>query len=315
MIRVLIVDDSPTIRELVRHILERDPEMTVVGEARNGKEAVELCLKLNPDVITMDIQMPHMDGYEAIQHIMAESPRPIVVLTSSESDVKYGATFKGINAGALMVIRKPLGIPGEDPEADKLVSQVKAMAGVKVVRRRWKTDPKAPVPNVGRRDHKEAHSPFKIIAIGASTGGPPAIRTVLDQLPIHLPIPVVIVQHISFGFIKGFARWLNDTTPFSVKVAENGEGVKPGVVYLATDNRHLHVGRKGRLWLMDSAAVDGHRPSVTALFQSVARNYSEAAIGVLLTGMGRDGAIGLKMLEEAGAEGLVQAQHVLFHVG
>jgi two-component system chemotaxis response regulator CheB len=205
-----------------------------------------------------------------------------------------------------MVIRKPKGLPDRDPEAKKLVSQLKAMAEVKVIRRRQQYN--------GKRQEKADRStrprvdrgPFKVVAIGASTGGPPAIRAVLEHLPSDLPVPIMIVQHISPGFVKGFVRWLNETTPVSVKLAENGEAGKPGVAYVAPDNRHLMAGSGGRIWLMDSAPVDGHRPSVTALFQSVARNYGNAAVGVLLTGMGKDGATGLKLLHSASAHTIAQ---------
>jgi two-component system chemotaxis response regulator CheB len=303
MIKVLVVDDSPTLRHFTRAILESDPGLQVVGLACNGEEAVALCEELQPDIVTMDIRMPKMNGFQAIRRIMAESPRPILVLTSTRSDVELGISFKAIEAGALMIVGKPHGLPGEDPEADRLIEQVKAMAWVKVVRRRRPPEeatPKLALP--GKRpapSEVEGPALIRLIAIGASTGGPPALQVIFSQLPSSLP--VVVVQHISPGFVPGLARWLDGTTPLRVKVARDGERLQPGTAYLAPDRQHLLVGGNERAHLSDSAPVDGHRPSVTTLFESVARHYGPAAVGVLLTGMGRDGARGLKALRDAGA--------------
>jgi two-component system chemotaxis response regulator CheB len=309
MIRVLLVDDSPTLRHLIRSILDSDPALQVVGEARNGKEAIALCHKLDPDIVTTDIRMPEMDGYEAIRHIMAESPRPILVLTSTQSDRELGTSFKAIEAGALMILGKPHGLPGQDPEADRLIAHVKAMADVKVVRRRWGVQKRAQAETSSTPDPTPALCPAQIIAIGASTGGPPALHIILNQLPADLPLPVMIVQHISPGFVGGLARWLNDTTPLRVKVAEMDDGLQPGTAYLAPDGQHLLVKMRGLIGLGSSPPVDGHRPSVTALFESVALHYGSAAVGVLLTGMGSDGARGLKMMHGAGSRTLVQDEH------
>ncbi len=325
MIRVLVVDDSPTLRRLIRSVLESDRELQVVGEACNGEEAIVLCHKLEPDIITMDIQMPKMNGYQAIRHIMAESARPIVVLTSTQSDIQLGISFKALEVGALMVLGKPHGMPGEDPEADQLIAQVKAMAEVKVVRRRWwlldessSSRPGKPAlsgagGSAAARKNKSgapvsrpATGPVRIIAVGASTGGPPAMQIIFGQLPAELPVPVVVVQHISQGFVGGLARWLDETLPLKVKVAENGEHLRPGTVYIAPDDRHLLVTPGDLVRLRALPAVDGHRPSVTALFESVAHHYGPTAVGVLLTGMGSDGARGLKALHDAGGRTIAQ---------
>jgi two-component system chemotaxis response regulator CheB len=278
----------------------------VVGEARNGKEAIALCHELEPDIITMDIRMPVMDGYQAIRHIMTESPRPIVVLTTTQSDVELGTSFKAVELGALSVVSKPQGPAGEDPEADKLIAQVKAMAGVKVVSRRpWLLeDTPEPPPRQPRR--RPSPGSVRLIAIGASTGGPPALQIVLSKLPASLSVPVVVVQHISPGFVHGLTRWLNQAAPLRVKLAESGECLHPGTVYLAPDDHHLLVKQSGRARLKDDPKIDGHRPSATALFESVAQSYGQAAVGVLLTGMGSDGARGLKALHEAGGHTLAQ---------
>jgi two-component system chemotaxis response regulator CheB len=304
MIRVLIADDSLILRQLIWSILESDPDLRVVGQARNGEEAVALCHKLEPDIVTMDIRMPKMNGFQAIRRIMAESPRPIVVLTSTESDLELGISSKALEAGALMVMGKPHGLPGEDPKADHLIAQVKAMAGVKVVTRRWWLEEKTPALQHTEPALRPSPGPVRLIAIGASTGGPPALQAILSQLPADLP--VVVVQHISLGFVQGLARWLNETTPLRVRVAENGKILQPGTVYLAPDDRHLLVTAGGQARLKASPPVGGHRPSATVLFQSVAQSYGSAAVGVLLTGMGKDGAQGLRALRDAGAHTIAQ---------
>lgn len=306
MINVLIVDDSPTLRHLIRAILTTDPELKVVGEARNGEEAVAMVARLQPDVVTMDIEMPHMDGYEAIRRIMSETPVPIVVLTSTESDIRLGATYKGVESGALMVIRKPHGLRGDDPDADEIINVVKAMADVKVIRRRWHI-PKHPEPSAHRnRVSRPIQLAYQVLAVGTSTGGPPALRTVLSELPVTFSVPVLVVQHISKGFTAGLARWLNETISMRVKVAEAAEPLLAGTVYIAPDGVHLQVSPQKKVALLEENPLDGHRPSVTALFNSVAKQYGQAAVGVLMTGMGRDGANGLYAMKQAGAYTIAQ---------
>ncbi len=306
MIRVLVVDDSPTQRHLLRVIMDSDPELTVVGEARNGEEAISLCERLRPNIITMDIRMPRMDGYEAIRWIMAERPRPIVVLTSTQSEIELGVSYRAIDAGALTVMGKPHGLPGDDPEADQLIATLKALAEVKVVRRRPWLQKERPSSVVGRTRCVKAGAPVRLIAIGASTGGPPSLQGILQGLPADLAVPIVAVQHISRGFTAGLARWLSETTPLRVKVADPGEPLAPGTVYLAPEDRHLLVTQNSSAMLSTAAPVGGFRPSVTVLFESVAEHYGAGAIGVLLTGMGDDGARGLKAMHDAGAHTIAQ---------
>ena len=305
MTNVLIVDDSPTLRHLIRAILSTDPELNVIGEARNGEEAVKMVTRLHPDVVTMDIQMPAMDGYEAIRRIMSENPVPIVVLTSTESDIRLGATYKGVESGALMVFGKPRGLPKDDPEAAELIDVVKAMADVKVIRRKWKVQ-EHPQPAKKENAVRRAVTRYRIVAVGTSTGGPPALRTVLGELPGTFPVPVVVVQHISKGFTDGLARWLNETIALRVKLAEAGEPLLAGNVYIAPDEVHLQVTGRGKVALLKESPMDGHRPSVTALFNSVAKQYGRNAVGVLMTGMGRDGANGLYAMKQEGAYTIAQ---------
>jgi len=308
MLRVLIVDDSPTLRLLIRRILGSDPGIQVVGEAANGEEAIALCRKLNPDIITMDIHMPGMDGYEAVRHIMAEMPRPIVVLTSTESDIRLGITYKAIECGALMVLGKPKGLPGTDPaEADRLISQIKSMADVKVVRRtRWPQPEQPKMPGKAAVPRNLRLQPVRLVAIGVSTGGPPALQAILSRLPAGFPAPILVVQHMSRNFISGLAIWLNETTPLQVMVPQTGEKLKPGMVYLAPDDRHLTVSADGYVWLKKQPLVDGHCPSATVLFESAAAVNGPETAGVILTGMGSDGARGLKTLRDAGGYTIAQ---------
>jgi two-component system chemotaxis response regulator CheB len=315
MIRVLIVDDMATIRMSLRFILESDPELTVIGAVGSGEEALTFCRKSRPDIITMDINMPGMGGYEAIRQIMHEAPCPIVVITGIESQSLMDVSFKALALGALTVLPKLRGASPDDAEAKSLIQQIKAMAGVRVVRRSLRMQSTPPMPDKGREQPvapaKDIVS-FKfertaqLVVIGISTGGPPALQTILNGLPSSFPLPIVIVQHISQGFMFGLASWLSTTTPFRCKVGELGETAKSGTVYLAPDNTHLTVKGSGHLWLDASEPVDGHRPSATVLFESVARNFGAKAIGMLLTGMGKDGARGLKVMRDAGAYTIAQ---------
>lgn len=315
MIRVLIVDDSPTMRMLIRNVLESDPEISVVGEAMDGEQAIKLAQTLVPDLITMDLQMPKINGFEAIQEIMSTAPCPIIVLTSSTSDNELGVSFKAMEVGAISVIVKPRGSVGKDIEAVDLIQQVKTLAGVKVIQRRNRTaGGKFGTGQLGPLPATKSDNNIRLIAIGASTGGPPAIQVILKSLSPDIGLPVVIVQHISAGFVAGLVRWLDETTPWHVEIAEHQQIVKPGSVYFAPDHHHLCLGKANRIQLSNQPPLGGHRPSVTKLFESVAKVYGKNAIGILLTGMGRDGADGLKTMYDAGACTIAQneATSVIF---
>ena len=300
MTRVLIVDDSPTQRLLLRALLDRDPDMEVVGEAANGVEALAMCHKLNPDLVTMDIRMPRMDGFEAIQRIMAETPRPIVVLTSSFSDREMGTSFKALEYGALMVLGKPTSLSDPKNRPEQIVNQLKAMAGVKVVRRRLNSMARRRVANGKlRREEAGGSLEIKLICIGASTGGPPAVQTILKGLDVEIMPPICVVQHINPGFVKSLAQWLGETTPFEVAPAKERELMEPGRVYLAPENVHLTLYNHELTHLIEDPPFDGHRPSVSVMFNSAAKNVGSSAMGILLTGMGKDGGSGLLAMHQA----------------
>ena len=309
MIRVLIVDDSAVLRQTTKLILESDPSLQVIGEASNGADAVAMAGRLRPDVITMDVRMPKMDGMKAIEQIMAENPVPIIVVTSTDLDREMGLSAQVTKLGAVSILQRPTGVavPEFKPFTNKLIEQVKLMSTVKVVHRvrtvrsvSSETMPRMPMPLI------KSGAKTEIVAIGSSTGGPAALYKILAAIPADFPVPIVIVQHISFGFVQGLAEWLGGACPLKVQVAQAGEKVLVGHVYLAPDGKHMQVDRLNRIALIASDPIGGHRPSVNALFQSVAVSYGPAAIAAILTGMGADGAIGMKALGEAGASTIAQ---------
>ena len=309
MIRVLVVDDSAVLRQQLRFILQSDPTLQIIGEAKNGEEAVTMARQLRPDVITMDIRMPKMDGLEAIRNIMAETPAPIVVVTAADVDAEMNIAAQAQKLGAVSVVHKPGSMtdPNYKAIANALIQKVKVMSQVKVVSRSRARDmPKSVEVMPPPRPVPFGRSKTEIIAIGASTGGPAALYRVLGGLPGTCPVPVVIVQHISLGFVEGLASWLGGGCKLQVKVAKHGEKLMPGVVYIAPDGSHMVTDTFGRVRLKDAPPLNGHRPSVTALFQSVAEAYGPRAIGVILTGMGADGAPGMKAMKDAGAMTIAQ---------
>ena len=314
MINVLIVDDSPIFRLLLRTALECDPQLKVVGEARSGEEAVVLAEQLRPDIITLDINMPGMGGYEAIRQIMSQSPCPIVVLTGIESHELMNVSFKALGLGALNVLPKPIGRTLKDPGVAHMVEQLKIMSTIKVVRRRplstaipetLRTARRATTPLKRSLPVEWRHIP-RVVAIGISTGGPPALQTLLSCLPTTFPLPIVVVQHISKGFVDGLVSWLTDTTGYTCKIAEPDEVLSGGRVYFAPDDYHLEIQASGKAALSDAAPIENLRPSAEALFLSIAKNYGADAIGILMTGMGRDGAHGLLAMRQSGAYTIAQ---------
>ena len=307
MIRVLVAEDSVTVRELLVAILESDPGMTVVGQAKNGVEAVELAKRLRPNVITMDVHMPLMDGFEATREIMVQAPTPIIIISSSSSERDVELSLHALRAGALMVVAKPddPGSPQFDGRQGQFRTMVKAMADVKVVRRWAERAPRERVrpggPVAGRPT-----SPSRLVAIAASTGGPAALQRILGDLPTDFPAPILVVQHIARGFVSGLADWLNTGCSVRVRIAQHGEPLVERTAFLAPDDRHLGVGRHGRLVVDDSPAIKGFRPSASRLFESAAQAYGSAVAAVILTGMGDDGVAGLPAVKAAG--GYVIAQ-------
>jgi two-component system chemotaxis response regulator CheB len=311
MLRVMVVDDSAVARHLLVQILDDDPELRVVAEAADGAQAVLLAESVRPDVITMDINMPTMDGLEATRTIMERVPRPIVLISSLYEPEEVRDSFPGLEAGALTVLGKPgsPSSPGFARQAAEIVRTVKDLARVKVVtRRRRKGTARGPVapPSAPRRFRPAGRHPIGILAMGASTGGPAALAKVFSGLSSDLPVPIVVVQHMAAGFDTAFADWLGRVSPLEVGLASHLGRLAAGKVLVAPHGHHLGVTREGRTVLSSEAPIGGHQPSATFLFRSVANAYGKHALGVILTGMGDDGAPGLVDLKEAG--GLVIAQ-------
>ncbi|HLA28970.1 MAG TPA: chemotaxis-specific protein-glutamate methyltransferase CheB [Syntrophales bacterium] len=306
-IKVLIVEDSKVVQEFLVHILTSNPAIQVVGIAENGEEAIEAAAKKRPDVITMDVHMPKVDGFEATRTIMETAPTPIVIVTGSLRTKELALTFRALEAGALAVVLRPPGIghPEHEAAVRELIQTVKLMSEIKVVRRHPVAKERA-LPPTARIEIRKTAAEIQAVAIGASTGGPPVLQQILSGLPQDFPVPVLIVQHISAGFTKGFVEWLSDTTRFPVCIASHGEYPLPGQGYVAPDGFHLGIGNGPRIVLSDHAPENGLRPSVAYLFRSVAQTLGPNAVGVLLTGMGRDGAVELKEMKDKGAVTIVQ---------
>lgn len=299
-VRIVIADDSTAARAILVEICGRDPEIVVVGEAADGLQAVSLAQRMRPSLVLMDVYMPVLDGIEATKLIMRDVPTPIIMVTAGAEQADVEAGLSALRFGALTVVPKPTGTesPGSDGAARRLVDLVKALADVKVIRRRRTGTP--PPREVAPRRRA------RLVAVAASTGGPPALSRFLQELPADLPAPIVVVQHIVGGFLPGLATWLRTEVPFRVAEAVDGEVLLPGTVYLAPDGSHVEVDAGLRVRLTDAPPVSGFRPSATVLFRSLARSLGADVIGVILTGMGEDGLDGARQLKAAGA--LVLAQ-------
>ena len=310
-IRILLAEDSPTVRRYLASIIEEESGMRVVGEAQNGLEAVKLVAELKPDVVSMDIKMPELDGLEATRRIMAQTPTPIVVV-SGFLEVDVQLSLQAMEAGALAVVGKPPDRqnPAFVEKSRQLLTTLRAMAGVKVISRRSL--------NKSREISKKSKAEISIleklarpelIAIGASTGGPSALLRLLNEFPVDFPIPLVIVQHMPNEFIPGLARWLNTATALHVEVAYDGLVLERGIVALAPGSAHMLVERQGNqliIHLSEEIGLSRHMPSVDVLFKSVAKTCGRGAIGLILTGMGDDGSQGLLSMRQAGAHTFVQ---------
>jgi two-component system, chemotaxis family, protein-glutamate methylesterase/glutaminase len=310
MIKVLIVDDSKVVQEFLAHLLSSDPDIKVVSFANSGIEAIKKAKGKKPDVITMDIHMPGMDGYEATRNIMETVPTPIVIVSGSTKSKEIANTFRLLEAGALAVVIRPPGF--EDPQfaasRKELIQTVKLMSEVKVVRLfpRSRKEQKKPLLLVQTFENDLKR--IQVIAIGASTGGPMALQIILSRLPGDLRVPVLIVQHIAKGFVKGFVEWLSATSGIKLKIAEEGEQISAGIGYIAPDNFHMGVSRGSKIILSDQTPENGLKPSVSYLFRSVAETFGPNALGALLTGMGKDGADELKTMKDKGAYTVVQSK-------
>lgn len=308
-IKVLIVDDSGLIREILKKILKNDPQLQVVGMAENGERAVELVQKLRPDAVTMDVNMPVMDGFQATEQIMAYHPTPILILSSVIDKEGIYTTFNALAAGAVDVMEKPSGLEGNtwNTIGEVLIQKVKQIAKVKAI-----THVKGK-----SREFSKQRGPVsllkpvrcEIVGIGASTGGPSVVMQILKNIPANYDSGILVVQHMASGFIKGFVDWLGNACEVKVKLAKDGEKIESGQVLVAPDGYHTIVRGNKTVGLISGERVHGVKPSVDILFNSIAEVFGETAVGVLLTGMGSDGAEGLKHMKDRGGITIAQSEN------
>lgn len=311
--RVFLVEDSAVTRRLLTRLLEEAGDFEVVGTAADGIEAVEQVVGLRPDVVTMDIHLPGIDGIEATRRIVQQARTPVLVVTGS-SNVSDGTLFEVLDAGALGLALRPLspGRPGAAERRDNLLRELRTIA--RVSRPMRVREARVARPPAAARDGAPIAAPSQpgldgrtvaAIGIAASTGGPAALKTLLEAMPPNLP-PTLVVQHMSPGFVEGFAAWLSGAVRGRVSVAVDGEPLSAGRVLIAPDDRHLVVDGQRRARLLSTPPVSGHRPSGDVLLRSFAETFGPRALGVVLTGMGRDGAEGLEAMRRAGGITLAQ---------
>ena len=309
MIWLLVVEDSKTVQKTLVDAFAADPQIQVVGTAESGEAALSAAARLRPDLITMDINLPGMDGFQATRAIMSSCPTPIVVVTG-KLDPKDSATlFRVMEAGALMVLSKPapIGSPEHAESVARLVHHIKLMSEIKVVRRVFPAGSPVPAPPpLLAQFAPPGASPTRVVAIGASTGGPPLLQQILSSLPADFGAGVLVVQHMSEGFTENFVAWLNQSSRLPVRLAEHGMQVAAGEVLVAPDGWHLELGPGDRVVLSCALPENGLRPAVAALFRSVALRCGPQCAGVLLTGMGSDGARELKLIRDGGGVTVAQ---------
>jgi len=307
-IKVLVAEDSAVVRMFLIHLLESDPQISVIGAVADGQAALDFVSNNKPDVILMDIHMPRMDGFEATRRIMETQAVPIVICSASANIKDTVITFRAMEAGAIACIEKPLGHAHEDFEvtAAYMLKTIKLMSEVKVVRRTARSSLVA--TKLKHEQWQRAPMEIKMIGIGASTGGPPALQTILSGLNKDFAVPMLVVQHIAPSFIAGMCDWLNQTTSLQVQMASHGITPLPSHVYLAPDDFHMGIGPDGKIILSRQDPENYLRPAVAFLFRSLAAVYGPNALGVLLTGMGRDGAVELKEMKDRGAITMAQDQ-------
>ena len=307
---VLIVDDSALMRTVLRDEIGSLPDFDVIGTASDGRQALEAVRALSPDIVTLDVEMPNMDGLETLERLMREFPRPVVMLSGAETDGGVELTLRALELGAVDFVRKP-GAAGARSAADigpRLAAALRAAAATNiraVSRPSVKLVQSRPAPRAA-----DVASARAVIAVAASTGGPRALAEMVASLPRDLDAAVLIAQHMPRGFTGGLARRLAQLTPLGVAEGRDGERIVSGRIYLAPGGRHMHVAAAGSagatIVLDDGPTVWGVRPAADKLFVSVAREFGDASVGVVLTGMGRDGALGLSAIREAGGGAIVQ---------
>lgn len=309
-VRVLVVDDSALMRKLIPLVLERDPDIEVIGTAMDGAFALKKIGELRPDVVTLDLEMPRMDGIETLRMIMRNAPQPVIVFSTHSKQGAY-STFKALALGAIDFVAKPRDAASGhlEPIASELIEKIKVArkaTGLKKIPS-LEVEPRRPA----KRKLCPVVPPTRIIAIGVSTGGPNALQYLLSQIPADFPAAFVIVQHMPEGFTDMFARRLDECCALDIQEAKSGDLLIAGRVLICPGNHHLMVRRMPRgemVVLSDTQPINGHRPSVDVLFHSVAQEFGLTAVGIIMTGMGEDGAEGLGAIKAAGGMTIAQSE-------
>jgi len=315
MIKVLVVDDSEFMRKAISSMLQEDPEIKVIGMARDGIEAVQMVQELKPDIVTMDVEMPRMDGITALKEIMQKNPVPVIMVSSLTTE---GAkvTLEALELGAVDFIPKNLAELSVNIVKIKsmLIDKIKTIGKRGIVRKRpvsKTTEKQIEIPKEMPKVRTTGERKVGIVSIGTSTGGPKALQEIIPKLPKDFPVPVVIAQHMPPNFTKPFAERLNQLSHLHVKEAEEGESVKPGIVYVAPGRGHMRIKRRGietYVSISEEKEEFIYRPSVDFLMFSVADCFPGRSLGVILTGMGNDGAKGCKRIKETGGRVFAQSE-------
>lgn len=313
--KVVLVEDSPVALEILQRLLNSSPDVAIVGTARDGVEGLEVITRTKPDVICTDLMMENMDGLELTKRVMAEDPRPILVISNFVQKADVDNVFRLLQAGAADVFPKPSTDSPTDYERLKsaLVAKIKVLSSMKVTARR----PGQSLSGLGKSSTSGAvsgsqplmtnvSSRVKVIAIGASSGGLQSIQKIICQLPANLPLPIICTVHVSTGVLSGLINWLSSECPLQVKIAEAGETPAPGTVYFAPEQCDLELDSRGKFIYSNCPTENKHCPSINVAFKSIAKFYGKATAGVLLTGLGRDGAEGLQAIAQVG--GITVAQ-------
>ncbi len=308
-IKILLVEDSLIALELLQRLLRSSSEVEVVGTARNGKEALELIPKVNPDVICTDLHMEPIDGLELTQQVMANFPRPILVISNSVQEDDTKNIFGLLRAGAVDIFPKPTS--GDYTEyaqvKHRLLAKIKMLSQVTVTARSRSSDPE--LKSTISSANSQNIGTLRAIAIGASTGGPQAIHKIITSLPPNLPVPIICAQHIGDGFLNGLISWLKEDSQLNIKVAQLGEIPAPKTIYFAPERAHLEFDAEGKFIYSNFTAATGTCPSIDALFRSVARIYGSSSASILLTGMGTDGVAGMDAVRAVGGMTIAQDEH------
>lgn len=306
IIKVLIVDDSPVARDLLKHIINSDPHLSVIGMAENGEQALKILKTLEPDVITMDIVMPRMNGFEVTKRIMHTKPIPIVIISGDYTPENIEQSFRAVEAGALAILPKPAGVKDAqfEQKTAEIIDTIKAISTIKMGNHSTSKQEFVERPY----ENEELVPKIEAVGIGASLGGPKALSELFSVFSKDFPVPIFVVQHISEGFTKGFAEWLQKNCPLEVRVAQQGEQACPGCVYIAPDKQHMEV-KPNHIIALTEEPESGICPSIAVLFNSMANVYGAHCIGVMLTGMGRDGANEMLKMKQKGAFTIAQDEH------